>query len=313
MNKTVLFLVLILIFSVLLLSWFDGEISADLFSMDTVISVNIKGAGRKKALSEIEREIERLNLAYSVNGDGILARYNKGEKADSELSYIIEEAGEIKEKTNGAFDIGIYPVTKLWGFTKGNFKVPEEEEIKNALLKKGEEIDLGAYLKGYGADRIKEILEDKKIPDAVVSLGGTVLLHGDTKKNVAVKSPDGEGFAAHIKTKNCVISTSGGYERNFSEDGKTFSHIINPKTGYPAETEIISATVICEKGSLSDAFSTALYVLGEKGTYELYEREDFEFLIITKDNRLIMSEGLLGKVSGIDEKYKLETYKKAVS
>ncbi len=313
MNKTVLVLVLILIFSCLLLSVFDGVEKRDLFLMDTVISLEVKGAGRKNALELIEKELERLEDKFSVNKNGNLSLYNKGKEADDELSLIIEECDKLKVATNGAFDIGIYPVTKLWGFTRETFRVPGEEEIKNALLKKGEEIDLGAYLKGYGADRIKEILEDKKIPEAVVSLGGTVLLNGGDEKNVVVKSPDNEGFSAYIKAKNCVISTSGGYERNFTEKGKIYSHIMNPKTGHPAESGIKSVTVISDKGTISDAFSTALYVMGEDEAKKLYKKEEFEFLIITDDDRLLISEGLEGKVFDIDEKYKVEIIKKAES
>ncbi len=311
MNKTVLALVIILIFSLLLISYFDGEVRSDIFSMDTVISVNIKGSGRKTALSETEKEIERLNDAFSVNGNGVLARYNKGEEADGELSSIIKECEELKLKTAGAFDIGIYPVTKLWGFTQDEFCVPSDGEIEKALKKSGEEIDLGAYLKGYGADRIREILLSANVPEATISLGGTVLLFGNKDKEVALASPDNDGYACYIKTKECVISTSGGYERNFEADGKIYSHIINPKTGYPAESGIKSATVISKSGVLSDSFSTAVYVMGEDEAKKLYGKENFEFLLITEDDRLIISEGLEGKVYEIDGKYKVEIYKKS--
>ena len=284
-------------------------VTRDFFAMDTVISIKLTGIKAEKCAEEIEEEILRLHEELSVNGNGALASYNKGEYCGGEVRELLSESERLKKITDGSFDVGIYPVTKLWGFTTGNFKVPAEEAVKEALLLKGTEIDFGAIAKGYGADRVKEILSENKIKSATISLGGTVLLYGNEERNVAVASPDGDGYAAYIKAKNCVISTSGGYERYFSENGAKYSHIIDPETGYPSESGIVSVTVISESGTESDAFSTALFVMGEERAKELWRRERFGIIIITEDDRIIVSEDVYSLVSGINEKYKTEIWR----
>ena len=277
--------------------------------MDTVVSLNITGADAIKCAKDIEEEIMRLHHEFSVNGKGAVYSYNESKKESEELSFIISESEKLRMATNGAFDVGIYPVTKLWGFTTDKFKVPTDEEIKSALSERGTKIDLGAIAKGYGADRVREMLSENKIKDATVSLGGTVLLYGDSEKTVAIASPDGEGYAGYIKAKNTVISTSGGYERYFSDSGKKYSHIINPETGYPAKSGIVSATVISESGTESDAFSTAIFVMGEERAKALWENECFGLVLITEDDRIIITEDIYPFVSGIDEKYETEIWK----
>ena len=308
-KKIAVIVFLVLIAALAFLGFLQKEAKKDFFAMDTIISLDIKGVRAEKCAEEIEKEIMRLHEELSVNGKGAVYAFNdRGEKSD-ELSFLLSESERFSEITNGAFDVGIYPVTKLWGFTTGDFKVPAEEAVKEALLLKGTEIDFGAIAKGYGADRVKEILSENKIKSATISLGGTVLLYGNEERNVAVASPDGDGYAAYIKAKNCVISTSGGYERYFSENGAKYSHIIDPETGYPSESGIVSATVISESGTESDAFSTALFVMGEERAKELWRREGFGIIIITEDDRMIVSEDVYSLVSGINEKYKTEIWR----
>lgn len=304
--SAVILLLAVLFFA--FLSFYNKTATKDFFAMDTVISLDIKGIGAKKCAEEIEEEILRLHEELSVNGNGALACYNKGEYYGGEVNELLSESDRIRRETGGAFDAGIYPVTKLWGFTTGNFNVPSDAEIKEALSLKGTEVDFGAIAKGYGADRAIAILEKYNVREAVVSLGGTVLVYGKNRKKVAIASPDGEGYAAYIECGENVISTSGGYERYFSENGETYSHIMNPKTGYPAKSGIVSATVIMEDGMRSDAYSTAVFVMGEERTRKFWENNSFGLVIITDDNRMIISEDLEGRISGIDEKYELEIW-----
>ena len=311
MKKKISAVLLIALVAVLvLLSFGNKEVKKDFFAMDTVISVKAKGFFADKATTEAEKEILRLHDELSVNGDGALDSYNKGEYSGGEVSYLLSESERIRKETGGAFDAGIYSVSKLWGFTEDNFRVPSKEEIEEGLKRKGTEFDLGAIAKGYGADRAREILYETKIKDATVSLGGTILLYGNKEKTVAIASPEGEGYAGFVKAKNVVISTSGGYERYFEENGERYSHIINPETGYPAKSGILSATVISESGTESDSFSTAVFVMGEDKAKELWERENFETIIITDDGRMIITEGIENTVTGIDKKYEVEIWRK---
>ncbi len=300
-------LLLIVLFFVFL-SFYNQTVTKDFFAMDTVISLNIKGLDAKMCAEKIEEEILRIHEELSVNGNGALAYYNKGEYPGEEVSYLLSESDRIRRETGGAFDAGIYSVTKLWGFTTGEFNVPSDAEVKEALSLKGMKFDFGAIAKGYGAESVKEIIENHNVKEAVISLGGTVLVLGEKDKRVAIASPDSDGYAAYIDATNCVISTSGGYERYFSENGETYSHIMDPETGYPAKSGIVSATVVMKDGVRSDAYSTAVFVMGEARAKKFWEEQPFGLVIITDDNRMIISEDMEEKISGIDEKYELEIW-----
>ena len=301
-------ILLLAIITLVFISLGKKTVTNDFFAMDTVISLNITGIKAEKCAEEIEEEILRLHEELSVNGNGALACYNKGEYCGGEVRELLSESDRIRRETGGAFDAGIYSATKLWGFTTGNFNVPSDAEIKEALSLKGIQFDFGAIAKGYGADRTREILRKYNVREAVVSLGGTVLIHGKNQKKVAIASPDGEGYAAYIECGENVISTSGGYERFFTENGEKYSHIINPETGYPSKSGIVSATVIMEDGMRSDAYSTAVFVMGEDKARDFLNENTFGLVIITDDNRMIISEDLEGRISGIDEKYELEIW-----
>lgn len=262
----------------------------DIFAMDTVIHLKVEGSDA--ALSAAKQEIFRLDRMLSVNGNGELAAVNRGEAPGSELSSLTDACKSITELTNGAFDVTMYPVLRLWGFTTGSYRVPEKEEIETALAERGQELDFGAAAKGYGADCVRNILEEYGVKKAEVSLGGTVLLYGKDETRVGIKAPDGDGCAAYIRAKDCVISTSGGYERYFEEDGKRYCHILDPATGYPASNGLLSVTVVAQNGLYSDALSTAIFVMGEAAARRLWETGDFECVLLTEDGRAVVTEGL---------------------
>ena len=227
------------------------------------------------------------------------------------------------KETDGALDITIYPLLKAWGFTEDHQQVPSEGDIKKALenidyrkitvnrtedgkavlsVPSPVEIELGAVGKGYAGDLAAEILKENGIDSALIDLGGNIQVVGgkpdDTKSGgadwtVGFKSPfDGEVFG-WVKVKNKAIVTSGGYERYFEEDGKIYWHIMDPKTGYPADSGLLSVSVVAESGALCDALSTAIFVMGEEKAIQLWkERQDFEFVIVKDDGTVAYTEGL---------------------
>lgn len=284
----------------------------ELFAFDTYVEFRVEGADARKAKDAITAEFKRLDSALNVNGTGALYAYNAGQEPSDELKELLERSKRVSEMTGGAYDVTVYPVSKLWGFTGDEKRVPDEDEIKEALAQVGyekigvyhPEADFGAAAKGYAADNMAEILKERRIKSAVASIGGTVLVYGK-KATVAVRDPKGEGYAASLECRDEVLSTSGGYERYFTENGKTYSHIIDPKTGYPAESGIISATVISKDGFLSDALSTAFFVMGEEDSKAyLKNNKDVGAVLITDDGRMIASDNL--KIKEYDNKYKLE-------
>lgn len=285
---------------------------AELFAFDTYVSFSVEGKDAKEAKNEIAEEIKRLDEALNVNGTGALYDYNSGGEPEGEIKELLERSKSVSEMTSGAFDVTLYPVSKLWGFTTGEKRVPGESEIKEALKLTGyekignghPEADFGAAAKGYAADRIKEILKERKIKSAVASIGGTVLVYGK-KALIAVKDPECEGYAATLECRDEVLSTSGSYERFFTENGKTYSHIIDPETGSPAESKIVSATALSKDGFLSDALSTAFFVMGEeKAKAYLKENKDVGAVLITDDGRLMATDNVT--IKDYDNKYKLE-------
>ena len=167
-----------------------------------------------------------------------------------------------------------------------------------SFKKDGMKLDFGAVAKGFAADRVRGILEDKA-SSAIVNLGGTVLAYGKkpggSQWRVGVADP--ENSAAYMGMLSCtgkIIATSGSYERCFTgEDGKTYSHIIDPKTGIPVDNGILSVTIISDSGLRSDALSTALFVMGKDGAEKYYRKNrNFDFIILTADKKAYVTAGV---------------------
>jgi len=176
----------------------------------------------------------------------------------------------------------------LWGFTDWQFSLPAREKIKSALKLAGSDkiilhdndnviqfklpgmkIDLGGIAKGYAVDCAVTKLKEAGIKNCLINAGGQIYCLGDNLGRpwkVAIKGPRGRNFLVYLKLRNKAVSTSGDYEQYFIKNNTRFSHIFNPKTGYPADSKIISVTIIADSGLIADALSTAVFVLGkEKG------------------------------------------------
>ncbi|MGI5889136.1 MAG: FAD:protein FMN transferase, partial [Oscillospiraceae bacterium] len=207
------------------------------------------------------------------------------------------------------------PLTELWGFSTGEYRVPSQEEISDALLHVGPEhasvsgetitldegtkIDLGAIAKGYLGDKLREILVEDGVSSAMLSLGGNIVLIGskgsrDWQVGLEIPEPDrGNGIYAVLSVSDTNVVTSGAYKRYFEEDGKTYGHIIDPSTGYPAESGLSSVTVVCESGTKADVLSTALYVMGLKKAEEFWrENGGFEAVFTDMDGNVYVTSGL---------------------
>lgn len=294
--------------------------SKTFFSMDTVMEITVYNEREERAnelFSLCYDEILRQENLFSVSvaaSDISKLNASGGESAEvaPETVSLIEKAVSVSELTGGAFDITVYPAVKLWGFYGGEHNVPNRGEIADALtfigyknieftggvrLRKGMGIDLGGIAKGYLGDSLKSLLEKNGVKSAVISLGGNITLVGDKpdKKSwsVAVRSPFSQDeYICRLSVSGgyCVV-TSGAYERYFEKDGKTYHHIIDPKTGYPAQSDLASVTVIGEDGCLCDALSTALFVMGkEKALAFLLGREDLSYVLVLEGGEVIMSD-----------------------
>jgi len=203
---------------------------------------------------------------------------------------LIQQSKEFYEKTGGAFDITVFPLVKLWGFFEGNPRLPDAEAIEEVLSvvgsdqlildetnhrigfqRQGMAIELGAIAKGYACDQVVEYLKREGVERALVNVGGTIRAWGSSPQGkpwtVGIRDPrDPKGMTRKIPLEDRAIATSGDYEQFFIHEGKRYSHILNPNTGYPADA-FTSVSVIAPTALLADVLSTSLFVLGpEKGS-----------------------------------------------
>ena len=290
--------------------------------MDTIME--LQAYGNDQVLAEAETMIRDIEKKVSVTDEeseiSVLNRKGQAELSDVTAD-LLSGALEICKETEGALDISIYPVLKAWGFTTGEYQVPSEKELTDLLqnvdykkvsldkdsasIEPGMQIDLGSVTKGYTSGKIADYFRQQGVTSALINLGGNVQCIG-AKPNgenwkVAIKSPYKEsksGVFAVIETKDKAIITSGGYERYFEENGETYWHILDPKTGKPAKNGLISVTVIGEDGLMCDGLSTALVVKGlDEATEYWKDHEGFDAVFITEDGNVFVTEGIASSFS----------------
>lgn len=284
--------------------------TSDFFAMDTLCSIK----------SDVDtKEAEALILFCNSSLDmysGKLMEFNEIEETDNAYIYDITEKtlslvslyGENVNITSGE-------LTSLWGISSGNKIVPYENEIKKAISTTGYEkislkdgfvskeketkLDFGAVAKGYACDLVSKNLSEKNCGYAIVSVGSSSLLFGEkpdkTDFKIEIKNPDGNIPLGMIETKECFVSTSGGYERFFEADGKTYSHILDTKTGYPVKTDIVSVTVLCygENGGIkSDFLATDIFIGGTENLNKHLSSADYKIVVADENKKLYVSEGI---------------------
>lgn len=299
----------------------DEEASKDIFAMDTYMTITAYGDQAQEAVDEAGAEIERLDdLLSTGNEESEITKLNQSGSAtlSEDAGYLVERALELNEETNGAFDIAIYPVMEAWGFPTQNYQVPSEDTLQSLLKlcdvsqitydkdnrnlsfnQDGMKIDLGGIAKGYTSSRIMEIYKENNISSGLVNLGGNVQALGTktdgSKWRVAVQSPDdSDDYLGVLSIEDKAVITSGGYERYFEQDGKTYHHIIDPKTGYPAENGLTSVTIVSEDGTLADGLSTSLFIMGKDKAIEFWRAhsDEFDAIILTDEEKLYVTEGI---------------------
>lgn len=296
----------------------------ELFAMDTYMSLIAYGDGARDALAAAAREINRLEreLSRTVSTSDVY-QLNAGGSASvsDETAALLAAAVEYSEKTGGLFDVTIAPLVTLWGITTDSPRVPSQGEIDALLplvgsdhirldgdtvtLDTGCAVDLGGIAKGYASDRVAEILRQNAVTGAAVSLGGNVYVCGQkpdgTGWSVAVQDPKNtDSYALTLELTDTFAVTSGGYQRFFTgEDGTVYQHILDPRTGRPAETDLLSVTVIAQNGTMADAYSTALYVMGEQGACDFWRQSAaaFDLVLVMSDGRVLYTPGLEGHIS----------------
>lgn len=318
-------------FSGLILSSCKAEVkkeTAQYFIFDTVVDITAYGENSENAVNAVRELLYRYDALLSTTDENSeIYRLNNNETASVsyETAEIIKSSLEISSLTGGCLDITVYPLVELWGFTSGSYRVPEQQEIEEKLSYVGfekitldgvnvskespqVEIDLGATAKGYIGVKAAEAIRNAGCSSAVLSIGGNVVTVGNKPDgeefNVGITWTDGEKICATVALKDMSAITSGTYQRNFTEDGVFYHHIIDPKTGYPAVSDIGSVTIFSENGLAADGLSTALFVMGSESCIDFFEScryeelnlQSFDFMIIKNDGTCIVTENIYSKM-----------------
>lgn len=310
-------------------------VSGSEFCLDTSCEITIydmEGMSEDKAAGIIDqafagiREYENM-LSRTVEGSDVY-RINHAEGKSTEVSEetldVIRTGLLMAELSGGKFDITVGALTDLWKFTSDNPSVPEDQEISKALetvgyeniTMKGNEvglsdsetrIDLGGVAKGYIADKTGEYMEAQGVTKAIINLGGNITAIGekeeDTPWNIGIERPysDRSEIVGSIKVSDKTVVTSGIYERQFVEDGVRYHHVLDPQTGYPAETDLEAVTITAVKGNsgFCDSLSTACLILGKEKAHRLvlklqdeYPQMEIEAAFIDKKDNIAQTDGM---------------------
>lgn len=288
--------------------------SKDIFAMDTYMNIKAYGENSEKAVSQSEKEIKRLESLFSPSEpESDIYKINnlKSAEVSSDTLKILSESLKICESTNGSLDMTVYPLVKLWGFTTGEYRIPQNQEIQICLenvdyhnikisgnsvsVPPDCSIDLGAVAKGYSSDRIAEIFRENNIESGIINLGGNVYIYG-SEREVSVRNPFlPDEIIGTLKVSDKSVITSGSYERYFTGDnGKNYCHIIDSKTGYPVDNGLVSVTVIGESGMYCDALSTALFVMGKEKSIEYWKKNyhEFDMILIDSNQKIYFTENI---------------------
>ncbi len=262
---------------------------------------------------EIEAELRKVDDEFSMfNSQSIVARLNNGEKPEltSDFIGVFKLARQVSDDTNGAFDITVAPLVNAWGFGFKNEQMPTKQQVDSllqlvgyqyvtlkdnaiAMQKPGMMLDFSAIAKGYGVDVIARLLERHDVKNFMVEIGGEICTRGINPERVpwkiGVNKPcedalnESHELQTILNVTDKSMATSGNYRNFYVKEGKKYAHTIDPKTGYPVQHSLLSATVLADRCATADAYATSFMVLGMEGAKQILERhkELMAYLIYT--------------------------------
>ncbi|NPV45184.1 MAG: FAD:protein FMN transferase [Firmicutes bacterium] len=302
----------------------NKSVSQNRFLLGTIITVQIYDKASDKLFDEIFnrlKEIENKMTINEKNSEIMLVNSNAGTKftkVSDDTFYVVEKGKYFSELSGGRFDISIGPLVKLWNIGTEGAEIPDRRQIeekkslvdyngvllnsekKSIMLKKtGMMLDLGGIAKGYAADEVAKILKENNIKHAIINLGGNVLAYGSkpdgSEWRIGIQNPFSSrgDYVGIVNVINKQVVTSGIYERYFEAKGKIYHHILDPETGYPVENNLVSVTVIADKGIDADSLSTSAFAMGLENGFNLIEGLDnTEAVFITNDSKIYLTSGL---------------------
>ncbi len=301
------------------------------FIMDTVIEQKLYGKEAQQASEEIERRLREYEQECSMYlEESLVSRINQNAgleytEVTPQCLELIERSIWFSEQSNGLFDITIAPLTRLWNITGENPRVPSDEEIAQArelvnyrdilvdgnrvmLRRKGQAIDLGAVAKGAACTIVWEAAEQYHIKTGYVSIGGNLVVLGEDRQGnpyrFGIRDPQGDASQAigSISLTGKTMATTGAYERWFEQDGVRYHHVLDPRTGYPAESDLLSVSVISQDGMLADCLSTTLFIEGKQEALRRMNEQEYQLVIVDKQGTVYCSESLRGNFQPDEDK-----------
>ena len=312
----------------------DTQAHKQLFAMDTIMTLTAYGKNGDAGIDAAETTINDLAAVLDPQTKG--SAVNAMDSAEGRpvtvpesVTEMLAAAKTVYRRTGGALDLSVYPLSVLWGFINldsgGKGYVPTQAEIDTALRKlcfdkiavdgdqvtipAGDEISFGAVAKGYTSDQTVAAMKKAGVESAIVSLGGNVQTLGlkpdGSNWNVAVEDPNDPGaYLGVLSVGQTAVITSGSYQRYFEQDGKVYHHILDPHTGYPADSGLKSVTIVCTSGVTADCLSTALFVLGKDAALNYWRTYGgFEMILVTTDDQVVCTGGLKNSFTLSDDSY----------
>lgn len=293
------------------------------FLMDTVFEYKFYGANGEKAAQAVIRALNDFEQRVSLYVDGSeisLLNANAG-KAYAALSPdtfdLLSQCVSYSRESEGTFDVTVAPLTKLWDITGSSPHVPADEEIRDGLAlvgyqdilldaqgsramlaREGQSVDLGGIAKGYACGLARQVALENGVKKGYVSIGGNLMVIGKKSRTeqflFGVRDPRGSAndYLAVVSLPDSTMATSGDYERYFEQDGKRYHHILDPATGRPAQTDLISVSVISEDGGYADYMSTYLFIKGREFAVSHLNQFDCGLILIDHEKRVYVSDSL---------------------
>ncbi len=287
--------------------WLRLEESLD--SMGTTFGVTVYGYDRDRLTTGVDAAFEEVNrlerMLSNYRPDSDWSRMNRKAaegpgKVPAELFELLQYCQQVSRDSEGAFDLSVGPLMKVWGFYRGTGRLPSKQEVAAALekvgyrrvvldeqeqtvrfLRPGVELDPGGIGKGYAVDRVVKVLKENGIDTALVTAGGSSIFGlGSPNRDgkgweVQIRDPKHEDrTVAELALKDQSMSTSGSYEKFFEAEGRIYSHIMDPRTGFPASAGVLSVSVVAPRTLDSEAWTKPYFILGRQWAAR-HKRADF--------------------------------------
>ncbi len=308
------------------------------YAMGSEIAAVFYGGDNEKIADTLFSAINTLDTqlisAKSDKSEIYILNKNGNYELSDETLFYIKKSLELCKDSDGALDITIGRLSSLWGFDTSDNIIPDSSVIEEeksfcgyekltingntVTLGENQKLDMGALGKGIACDMTKDILSENGTKRALISVGGTILTYSDGNDyywhdgwGIAVRTPETDDSSPLLRvhiTDTRVFSTSGDYEKYFEKDGILYHHILDPKTGYPADTGLKSVTVVADNGLVADGLSTACFVLGIEKSRSLLEKYNAEAIFVDKNNNVYITDGIFDDCTLMNDSYTVKKY-----